>query len=259
MPKLFSSLVIFLMLCVSYKADTLEIIDLYDPASMAYLGSEKTWYNKQQLRTKLEITDKTNAQTLLFLVEHDEQQREAKATYYELGAKEPSTELFTYSDDGKVKTTTYFNALNEQKDVTVSELNDKGREVYKRYYNSKGQLYGTETVSWLNNGDKDGWEFKYAKRDGGAAFTYTYTIRATDDNWQQRLRTRDGKPERIEVRTIVDLANKKHRHTTIKFAHGTISTKNSETSPSFSDDGKKMVFARYTEWDKKTGYLALRH
>ncbi len=232
-----------------------ERIDLYNPASNAFLGAEQTWYGPDGRRLRLHTTDSTGATVLLFFVLHDDRGREAEAIYFE-SSPEPDREVFTYSEDGRLQTTTYYNEPGVAADRTETVLDGAGREVAKRFYRANGSQYGEEDVLWDGDGNKVGWDFRYVGRDGAASFRYRYHAFDKDGAWVRRTRSRDGTPERVEVRTRITASTNAVFLNPVPFAAGRVSTHKSETSPSFTKDGKTMVFARYEDWDTKDPYIA---
>lgn len=234
-----------------------ERIDLYDPATSAFEGTEVTYYGPDGRRLRLEVRDATGSPTLLFFVLHDERGREAEAVYFE-GSPEASRETFSYSRDGLLKTTTYFYEPGVAADRTESDLDASGREVRKRYYRADGAQYGEEDVLWNEDGTQEGWDFRYVGREGGTSFRYEYLARSDAGEWVRRIRRRDGDAQRVEVRTRVTADVPFRDREPLPFAEGRISTGASETSPSFSRDGRTMVFARYgDDWDRKEPYVAM--
>lgn len=180
----------------------MEQIDLYAPTSGAFLGRETTWYGPDGRRLRLEIVDGAGEPTLLFFVRHDAEGRESEAFYFE-GGPDASREAFTYSDDGRMRTTTYFSDDGQPGERTESDLNADGREVFKRYYRADGVLYGEEDVLWNPEGDQLGWAFRYLLREGSVEFSYAYEDFDGRGSWTRRVRSRDGVPERLELRQIV--------------------------------------------------------
>ena len=223
-----------------------ERIDLFDPTTGAFLGSEVTYFGPDGRRLRLVATDSVGTPSLLFFVLHDEQGRESEAIYFE-GGPEAYRETFTYSEDGRLRTTTYFYEPGVAADRAESDLDERGREISKRYYRANGTQYGEEDVLWAEGGNKLGWDFNYVERDGGASFRYDYTQFAAAGDWLRRVRSRDGAPERVEVRSVITATPDWPSATPARFQPGTISSDRSETSPSFSRDGKTMVFARYDD------------
>ena len=233
-----------------------ERVDLYDPVSGAYQGAETTLFGADGRRLRLVNTDADGATTLLFFLLHDEAGREAEAVYFE-SSPEAYREVFTYSGDGLVQTTTYFYEPGVAADRTESVREASGREVEKRYFRANGTQYGAEQVLWNADGTQLGWDFRYVEREGGASFRYRYEALDRDGAWKRRTRSKDGVPERVEVRTRKMSQTAPELSTAAPFAPGVISTDASETSPSFSRDGRTMVFARYEEWDVKRPYIAM--
>lgn len=235
-----------------------ERIDLYDPVTMSFLGTERTWYSRDGRRLRLEITDGMGARELLFLLLHDRDGRESGAIYFEGDGSEPYREIFTYSADERVQTTTYILASGGDGERTESTRDELGREVAKRYYRADGTQYGAEEVFWNPDGTKLGWDFRYLERDERASFRYAYDKPGGGD-WAQRIRSRNGEPERVEVRSAVALGSDPSTPTPTLFAVGRISTDASEASPSMTLDGRTMVFARYgSDWTAKEPYIAHR-
>ncbi|NNF28708.1 MAG: hypothetical protein HKN73_15900 [Gemmatimonadetes bacterium] len=231
-------------------------IDLYDPTTSAFEGSEVTYRGADGRRLRLEIRDAAGAPKLLFFVLHDENGREAEAVYFE-GDTKATRETFSYSEDGLLKTTTYFYEPGIAADRTESVLDGSGREIRKRYYRADGTQYGEEDVRWNDDGSQAGWDFRYVDREGGTSFRYEYLAFDEDGEWLRRIRGRDGEPERIEVRTQVTSTTPYQRREPLPFAREQVSTGASETSPSFSRDGRTMVFARYRDdWNRKEPYIA---
>lgn len=233
-----------------------ERIDLYHPSTGAYLGSERTWFGADGRRLRLEVTDAQGAVTLLFIVRHDERGRESEAIYFE-SDPEPDREVFTYSDDGLRKTTTYYYDPGVAADRTESELDGRGREIRKQYFRADGSQYGEEDVLWNADGTQLGWDFRYLGRDGGASFRFSYEAIDPRGGWSRRIRSRDGVPDRVEVRTRVTTSIESITATPVPFAPDAVSSGRSETSPSFSWDGTVMVFARYgDDWETKDPHIA---
>jgi hypothetical protein len=58
-----------------------EQIDLFDPSTGGFLGTERTWFSSDGRRLREEITDASGTQSLLYLVLHDGVGREAGAIY----------------------------------------------------------------------------------------------------------------------------------------------------------------------------------
>lgn len=234
-----------------------ERIDLFDPASGRFLGSERTFFGPDGRRLRLEITGPGNERTLLFFVLHDKSGREAKAIFFEEEADTPSRERFAYSDNGRRMTTTYYYKPGVADDSVESDLDAEGREVRKRYFRADGSQYGDEDVLWHADGDKLGWDFRYVGREGGASFRYAYQSRDEMGRWTRRTRSRDWVAERTETRTLIAASDTATFITPLRFAAGQVSTKGFETSPSFTRDGKTMVFARYgDDWAKKKAFIA---
>ena len=104
------SVMLAALVIVSVSPDTLileERIDLYDPASMSYQGSERTFFDAKGRRLRLEVSNEVGGLTLLFVLHHDSLGRESEAIYFEDGSPDPDREVFTYSGDGRLKVTTY--------------------------------------------------------------------------------------------------------------------------------------------------------
>ncbi|MEM8601988.1 MAG: hypothetical protein AAGF99_18885, partial [Bacteroidota bacterium] len=121
-----------LSLLADSSAITAERIDVFDPLTGAYLGSEQTYFGPDGHRLRLEVMDADGASTLLFFVLHDQDGREAEAIYFESGEPTPYRETFTYADDGTRLTTTYFSELGDVTGWTEADLDTGGREVHKR-------------------------------------------------------------------------------------------------------------------------------
>lgn len=233
-----------------------ERIDLYEPTSGAFLGSERTWFGVHGQRLRLEITDERGDVTLLFFLRHDDQNRESEAIYFESGP-DAIRETFSYSRNGRLRTTTYYYEPGVASERTESELDEQGRERRKRYYRADGSQYGEEDVWWNDNGNQTGWDFRFVGREGGATFRYDYQAFDPADRWLRRVRSRNDTLERVEVRTIVTREDGTVFPTGLRFGAGTISTEGSETSPSFTRDGRTMVFARFDDdWDQKRPFIA---
>ncbi len=248
---------VFLFLTFSGDVPLKEKIDFYHPVTGAYEGNEINRFGPDGRRLRWETNDAKGKNTLLFIVSHDSEGRESKAVYFEGGSKEPSFEYFTYAKDRRSKTTNYVSRTGAAADRTESDLDEKGRVIRKRYYRADGTLYGAEQVLWNKDETKNGWDFKYVGREGGASFRYKYLSFDKKNNWNRRLKLRDGNPERIEVRTLTTLPSQRVYTTPARFGQDVISTGRSESSPSFSKDGKTMVFARYgDEWTRKDPYIA---
>jgi hypothetical protein len=254
-----NTLIVALLMAVS-SCDTLmleERIDLYDPVSMAYQGQERTWFDVRGRRLRLEIEDAAGDPTLLFVIMHDEFGRESEAVYFEGDSTDADREVFSYSADGSLKTTTYYYDPGDPSDRTETELDEFGREVRKRYFRADGTQYGEEDVLRFPSGAEAGWDFRRTGRPGGASFRYEYRGHDEPRDWALRVRLRDGNPERVEVRTVVRASNDSPELASVPFAWGAVSTDASEASPSFSADGQVMVFARYgPEWTEKSAFLA---
>ncbi len=254
------SLLTLLSLLLVLPADTVTIkerIDLYAPSTGAFLGAEQTWYDVEGRRLRLEITDAEGTPTLVFFIQHDAQGRESEALYIEGGGQDADREVFTYSADGRTQTTTYYYEPGVAADRTESVRDEAGREVFKRYYRADGTQYGEEEVFWNPDGTKRGWDFRYVEREGGTSFRYTYDAFDDAGAWLRRTRSRNGNPERLEVRTQVVVSTSAPQPTPVPFALGSISTDQAETSPSFAHDGKTMVFARYgDDWTRKDPFIA---
>ncbi len=234
-----------------------ERVDLFDPPTGAFRGTERTWFGPGGRRLRLEITDAGGEPTLLFFVRHDDQGRESEAVYFEGGSEEPDREVFTYSADGRLQTTTYYFEPGLAADRTEADLDDDGREIRKRYYRSDGAQYGEEDVLWDELGNRLGWDFRYVGREGGSSFRYVDVELDDAGAWIRRVRSRNGAPERFEVRTRITAPPGAAVITPVLFAPGRISTEQSEASPSFSRDAKTMVFARYgDDWTRKEPFIA---
>lgn len=252
-----------LSLLADSSAITAERIDVFDPLTGAYLGSEQTYFGPDGHRLRLEVMDADGASTLLFFVLHDQDGREAETIYFESGEPTPYRETFTYADDGTRLTTTYFSELGDVTGWTEADLDTGGREVHKRYYRADSSQYGEEDVLWNADGTKRGWDFRRIERsgtvssNGAASFRYAYEAFDEASRWTIRTRSRDGVAERVEARTLATTDRPRPFRTAAPLAPGTISTSASETSPSFSRDGRVMVFARYgDDWSEKTPFVA---
>ena len=222
---------------------TLEArVDLYDPDTGAYQGSETTYFALDGRRLRGETFAADGTAELLFFVIHDAAGRESEALFYEGEGVEPWREAFTYASDGRLVTTTYFPEPGSEGERTESYRDETGREVRKRYFRADGSLYGLERVLWNPDGTKLGWDFEYVEREGGASFRYLYED-TRGDVWLRRVRTRNGEPERIEVQTLITAVVGPTFPTAAPFGPGVISTSACETSPSFTADGRTMVFA----------------
>ncbi|MEL6444145.1 MAG: hypothetical protein AAF089_07495 [Bacteroidota bacterium] len=242
---------------------TAERIDVFDPLTGAYLGSEQTYLGPDGRRLRLDVTDADGASTLLLFVLHDQDGREAEAIYFESGELTPYRETFTYADDGPLLTTTYYSELGDVTGWTEADLDADGREVRKRYYRADSSQYGEEDVLWNTDETKRGWDFRRIERSGAAAsdgvasFRYAYQAFDGAGRWTIRTRSRDGVAERVEARTLATTDRPRPFMTAAPLAPGTISTSASETSPSFSRDGRVMVFARYgDDWSEKIPFVA---
>ncbi len=234
-----------------------EKIDLYDPVSGAYRGKEVFHFTPDGRRLRWEIYDKDGKNTLRFFLIHDGNGRDAKAIYFEDTASEPSIEQFTYRNNGRLKITQYISRNGAPSDRTEAELDEQGREIGKRYYRPDGKQYGSESVYWYPDGTQKGWDFTYISSKKLISFRYDYIAFDKEKNWIRRLKSRDGVPERIEVRTVITERKQIKYRTPALLAPGIISTGASESSPSFAADGKSMVFARYgAEWTEKHPYYA---
>ena len=232
-----------------------ERIDLYDPASGAYLGSKTTWYAPDGRRLRRVHRDGSGAATLRFLVLHDADSRELEAWYFEGDAIAPDRETFSYREGTKV--TTYYDDAGEVTESLETVFDERGRESSKRFLRANGETYGEEQVLWTESGLPAGWDFRYVKSGTRVAFRYAYDLLDTNGTWLRRTRSRDGMSERIEVCTRVIGAIAVSTSTPARLAPGVISTERSETSPSVTRDGKTLVFARYgDDWERKRPYLA---
>ncbi len=248
------------LLSLTMPADTTvweERIDLYGPVSNAYLGAEVTRFGPDGRRLRLEVTDSTGASTLLFLVLHDGEGRESGALYFEGQAESPTRETFTYENGGRLQITTYYPEPGAPGERTESDLDEDGREVSKRYFRTDGSQYGEEDVLWNEDGTKQGWDFRYVEREGGTSFRYDYRAADADGAWTRRIRLRDGTRERVEVRTLLRAVTASRGPTPVPFAAGAVSGPGSEASPSFTRDGRTLVFARYgDDWTVKDPFIA---
>ncbi|NNE68398.1 MAG: hypothetical protein HKN33_17665 [Pyrinomonadaceae bacterium] len=235
-----------------------ESIDRYDPQTGAYLGNEINWYAADGKRLRWEINDKAGNNTLRFFLIYGDEGRETGAVYFEDGATQASREEFTFSEDGLLKTVDYISSKGEKADRTEIILDSNGREIGKRFFKPDGSQYGVEQIFWNTNGTQKGWDFTYIKSKKKFSFRYRYSDTKTDGNWTRRVKSRNGIVEQIEVRTLTKERNEKPFRSSLKFGNGLISTDASETSPSFANDGKSMVFARYGEdWSKKEPFYAV--
>lgn len=235
-----------------------ESIDRYDPQTGAYLGNEINWYAADGKRLRWEINDKDGKNSLRFFVVYGDDDRETGAVYFENGAKQASREEFTFSEDGLLKTVNYISSKGEKADRTEIILDSDGREIGKRYFKRDGSQYGVEQIFWNSSGTKKGWDFTYIKSKKKFSFRYRYSDSLDDRNWTRRVKTRNGVPVQIEVRTLTKERNEKPFRSSLKLGSGLISTDASEASPSFANDGKSMVFARYGEdWTKKDPFYAV--
>ncbi len=247
------------MAAIVLAADTVTLeqrVDLFDPATGAFMGTERTWFDPDGRRLRLEITAELGAPVLLFFLRHDERGRESEAIYFEGGSAEPSREVFTYSADESLKTTTYYSEPGVAGERTEADLDATGREIRKRYYRADGTQYGEEDVLWDERGNQLGWDFRYVGREGGASFRYRYQKFDAEGEWVRRIRSRDGVAERLEVRSRITASVETKFPNAAPFAPGVINTERSETSPSFSGDGKTMVFARNgDDWTRKEPFI----
>ena len=240
--------------------DTLTVeerIDLYDPASSAYMGSEVTWFGPDGRRLRQIIYGADGTRSLLFILLHDEDGRESGAVYFEGDAQDPTREAFTFENGGRLQVTTYYPEPGQPGERTESDLDEDGREVRKRYYRTDGSQYGAEDVLWNDDGTKAGWDFRFVEREGGASFRYDY--READDRgrWIRRIRLGDGSPERVEMRTLLDAAAELSFPEPARLGPGMVSTDRAETSPSMTADGRTLVFARYDDdWYTKEPFMA---
>ena len=237
-----------------------ERVDLYDPVSGAFLGAETTWFGFDGRRLRAENTDPDGETTLLFLVRHDVSGRESEAIYFEGDSQEPDREVFEYSDDGRLKTTTYYFEPGVRDEWTESDLDAAGREFRKRYFRADGSQYGEEDVLWREDGSQLGWDFRYVERSESVSFRYEYVDTEPGAGWVRRIRSRDGVAERLEVRSRVFGSHTPLlRPTPARFGGGAVSSAASEASPSFTADGQTLVFARYDgDWDSKRAWMAER-
>lgn len=232
-----------------------ETIDVYDPITGAYVATEQTEYALDGRRLRQTIYDADGNRSLLFLIEHEPGGREAGAWFVESDDGTMYRETFSYSDDGRMQTITYFYEPGVPADRTEVDLDAQGRETAKRFFRADGSQYGEEDVLWNTDGSAAGWEFRYLSGKPGARFDYRYL--GLSENWKRRLRLRDGKPERQEARRQATTETPRPMIVPGVLAPGAISTGGNETSPSFTADGKTMVFARYTtDWTKKTAHMA---
>ncbi|NNM34789.1 MAG: hypothetical protein HKO53_17060, partial [Gemmatimonadetes bacterium] len=143
-----------------------ERLDRYDPATGAYLGAETTAFAPDGRRLRWTITDAEGQPDLIFFVTHDSTGREAQALYFEGDpAEQPTREVFTWSDDGRTQTTTYYYEPGVPSERTDSFRDESGREVRKAYYRKDGTQYGKEVVLWNDDGTKLGWDFSYVSRE----------------------------------------------------------------------------------------------
>lgn len=234
-----------------------ETIDVYDPNTGAYVATEQTEYALDGRRLRQTHYDAEGTRSLLFLIEHEPGGREAGAWFVESDDSTMYRETFSYSDDGRTQTITYFYEPGVPADRTEVDLDAQGRETAKRFFRADGSQYGEEDVLWNDDGSAAGWTFRYLSGKPGARFEYRYL--GLSENWKRRLRLRDGKPERQEARRLATTETPAPEIVPGVLAPGTISTGGSETSPSFTADGKTLVFARYTtDWTQKTAYMATR-
>jgi hypothetical protein len=233
-------------------------IDIYDPATGEYAGSETTGFAPDGRRLR-QVNAGPDGQTELeFLVLHDERGRERSAWFWEGESDAPWNERFTYSDDGRTLTITYYTAEGEPSDITRVTRDESERERKKAFLRSDGTQYGEEDVLWTEYGNMLGWDFRYTERPGSASFRYDYLAPEQPDTWTVRIRSRNGEPERLETQTRTLKSDAETLATPAPFLPGLVSSPASETSPSFTEDGQTMVFARYEEWDRKTPYIARR-
>ncbi|MEM9999078.1 MAG: hypothetical protein AAF809_15350 [Bacteroidota bacterium] len=239
-----------------------ERIDWFDPTTGQFLGTEQTYFDAGGHRLRLEVSGADGAQTLLYFVLRDPSGREEAAVYFEGDEPTATRTAFDYDDAGRLRTSTYSYEPGVTADRTEAVLDDAGREILRRYFRADGSQYGEEDVLWNEDGTQRGWDFRRLRRDGttdpdrGASYRYAY--RATDEagQWTVRTRSRDGQVERIGARTVTTATDRAPFVTGAPFALGTVSTEQPETSPSFSRDGRTMVFARYVDWGAKTALIA---
>lgn len=236
-----------------------ERVDIYAPSSSIYLGSELQWYAPDGRRLRLINTNASGEPTLLFFVLHDEQGRESEAIYFEDGSTLPAKETFEYRDQGRTRRTRYFGEDGASQGYVDVLLDSEGRDSAKLYFRDNGAQWAEEDIPRDQAGNMLGWHFRYLDREGGALFEYKYLAFDAHGRWTRRIRSRDGKPERFEARSLTDEGDDYPLQTPGVFGRGSVSTAASETSPSFSADGQTMVFARYDEdWARKLGFIARR-
>lgn len=236
----------------------IERIHRFDPVSGGYLGSQQLWFGPEGRRLREEVTDPAGSLELTFLPLHDSEGGESGAVYLEGESEGPTPEAYSYSPDGMTKTVVYFYPPGVASDRNVISLDGTGREVSKRYFRADGTQYGEEDVLWDERGNQLGWDFRYTDRAGGASFRYEYEAFDEAGRWTRRTMLRDGVPIRMEVRSLVTSGLEPGLAATAPFLPGIVSTEASETSPSFSADGKRLVFARYgDDWSQKDPYFGL--
>ncbi|MEM8556625.1 MAG: hypothetical protein AAGG50_02170 [Bacteroidota bacterium] len=262
MLSLLVSLTAVLALAPDSSVVLQERIDLFDPTTGQFLGTEQTYFDANGHRLRLEVSGADGALTLLYFVLRDPSGREEAAVYFEGDEPTATRTAFDYDDAGRLRTSTYSYEPGVTADRTEAVLDDAGRDIQRRYFRADGSQYGVEDVLWNDDGTQHGWDFRRLRRDGtpdpDRVTSYRYAYRALDEasQWSVRTRSRKGQVERLEARTVTTATDRVPFVTAAPFALGTISTEQSETSPSFSRDGRTMVFARYVDWGEKTAFIA---
>ncbi len=255
MPLL--SLLFSLSLSATDSLPIYERIDSYHPINHAYLGASQDWYSPEGHLLRWMLTSPTGDTIMTEHFFYDEQGRRVRAFVSAGNNGRPERIIYSYSADGRSQTIRNIDDgyRDSRSEVTLDE---RGREVIRHTYRQEDTPDQIRTATW-DSLDRQVTVSIQRPRYDTEADEVTYRYDAVDESgrWIQRAQLSKGSVDRIEVRTLVDEAVPQITPQASPFAPGRISTSLHETSPSFTEDGRAMVFARYDDdWTKKQGFIA---
>ncbi|MEL6715361.1 MAG: hypothetical protein AAFP86_16400, partial [Planctomycetota bacterium] len=196
----------------------------------------------------------------------------AQSAYWTEGQALPYLEEVVATEDGRIYDVLYGDLGRKRRREMRVYLDDAGRELYQEYFAPRSQeKYSEETYRYdaSDNLVQKTWR----RLDGRRAIETRYAIeeRDTAGRWTARRVVVDGEPTSFETREIVDGPGLRARPSAaagpvepsarilpVPFARGVVSTRtNGESSPSFTGDGRTVLFTRYgDDWTQQGLFLA---
>ncbi len=201
-----------------------------------------------------------------------DERRPRRAAYWSGINRAPLSELIVTSPDQRISDVLYSDYGEKPRRQLRDYLDDSGREIYQEYFSPQTQRkYSEEIYSYDGEGNEIGrlWQ----RLDGRARkeSRFEVTGKDTHGSWLERLVRIDGKLSNIDVREITysDVVLKRPPAAAgpvtpssiilpIPFAPGIVSSIDAgENMPSFTPDGRQVLFSRYREdWKKQKAMIA---